>query len=134
MVKCTKVKELVVTTQDKPGMLAELSSVVASQGVNIIAICAYSMQGKAVFMLVSSDNQKVKAQATSKGWKVEDREAIMVELVDKVGAAKEVGDKLKAKNVNLRYCYGTTCTCAPDCACRLVFSSDNNDAILAALK
>ncbi len=134
MAKCTKVKELVITTQDKPGMLAELSSAVASQGANIIAICAYSMQGKAVFMLVTSDNQKVKAQATSKGWKVEDSEAIMVELVDKVGAAKEVGDKLKAKNINLKYCYGTTCTCAPNCACRLILSSDNNDAILAALK
>lgn len=135
MAKCSKVKELRITTGDKPGMLAEVTSAIAAQGVNISAICAYGMKGKAIFMLLASDNEKAKSAAKSKGWKVEDSEVVVVELADKVGAAKEIGDKLKAKNINLTYCYGTTCTCSAEgCACRMVLKSDNNDAIIAALK
>ncbi len=135
MTKCSKAKELIITTEDKPGMLAEVSSAIAAQEVNISAICAYGMEGKARFMMVTSDNQKAKAQAVSKGWKVEDSDVVVIDLVDKLGAAKEIADKLKAKSVNLKYCYGTTCACsASDCTCRLVLKSDNNDAIIAALK
>ncbi|MBU4149878.1 MAG: hypothetical protein KKB52_06015 [Candidatus Omnitrophica bacterium] len=134
MANCKKVKELVITTEDKAGMLSELTSNISAKGVNISAICAYSMEGKAIFMILTSDNQKAKAAAEGKGWKTDESEVVVVELADKVGAAKEIGEKLKAKNVNLRYCYGTTCTCAPDCACKLVLKSDDNDAIISALK
>lgn len=134
MTKCSKGKELIVTTEDKLGMLAEITSVITGQGVNISAICAYGMEGKAVFMMLTSDNQKAKTQAESKGWKAEESDVVVVELPDKVGAAKEIADKLKAKNVNLKYIYGTTCTCSPSCACRLVLKSEDSDAMISALK
>lgn len=134
MTKCSKGKELIVTTEDKSGMLAEITSVITGQGVNISAICAYGMEGKAVFMMLTSDNQKAKTQAESKGWKAEESDVVVVELPDKVGAAKEIADKLKAKNVNLKYIYGTTCTCSPSCACRLVLKSEDSDAMISALK
>ena len=134
MARCSKAKELIVTTQDKPGMLAEVTSAISGQGVNITAVCAYSMEGKAVFMMITSDNQKARSQASSKGWKADESDVVVVELVDNVGAAKEIADKLKAKGVNLRYIYGTTCKCAPNCACRLVLKADDSDAIIAALK
>jgi len=133
MTKCSKEKELIITTEDKPGMLLEVSSVISIHGANINAISAYGMEGKAVFAILTSDNQKAKSAAKLKGWKVEDSEVVVVELSNKVGALKEIADKLKAKNVNLKYCYGTTCTCSPDCASRIVLKSDNNDAIIAAL-
>lgn len=134
MAKCNKAKELVITTEDKAGMLSEITSAITAKGVNIGAICAYGMEGKAIFMLLTSDNQKAKAAAEAKGWKVKEDEVVVMDLVDKIGAAKEIADRLKAKNVNLTYCYGTTCKCAPDCACRLILKSENNDAIIAALK
>ena len=134
MAKCSKAKELIITTEDKAGMLAEVTSAISAQGVNIVSICAYSMEGKAVFMLLTNNIDKATAAAKTKGWKTEDSEVVVVELADKVGAAKEIAEKLKAKNVNLAYCYGTTCTCAPDCACRLILKSANNNAIIDALK
>ena len=134
MARCVKAKELVITTMDRAGMLSEVTSVMEANGINITALCAYTMEGNAIFMMLTGDNQKAKAAAESKGWKIKEDEVVVVDLVDKVGAAKEIGDKIKAKNVNLAYCYGTTCACAADCACRLVLKSDNNDAIIAALK
>lgn len=134
MAKCSKEKELIITTEDKPGMLAEVTSAIAAQGVNINAICAYGVGGKAIFTMLTSDNQKAKSAAKSKGWKTEDSEVVMIEASNKVGAAKEIADKLKAKNINLKYCYGTTCTCSPNCDCRIILKSDDNNAIIAALK
>lgn len=134
MARCNKAKELTVTTQDKAGMLSEVSSAITAQGVNISAVCAYGMEGKASFMMITSDNQKAKSAAESKGWKTKESEVVVVELGDKVGAIKEIADKLKARGVSLEYLYGTTCTCAPDCACKLVMKSNNSDAIIAALK
>lgn len=135
MTKCTKEKELIITTDDKPGMLSEVTSVVTALDVNITAICAYGMEGKAIFYLLTSDNAKIKQTVKSKGWKVEETDVAVIDLEDKVGAAKEIAAKLKAKNVNLSYCYGTTCTsCAPNCACRMVLKASNVDAIISALK
>lgn len=134
MAKCKMTKELVITTNDKPGMLSEVGSLMASQGINISALCAYSMEGKAIFMMLTTDNKKAMNAAKAKGWKAEESDVVVVELKDKIGAAKEIGDRLKAKNINLSYCYGTTCSCSPDCACRLVLKSDDSDAIIAALK
>ena len=139
MGKCSKEKELIITTEDKIGMLAEITSEIPTQGINITAICGYGMEGKAIFYILSNDNEKVKSIAQSKGWKTEESEVVVVELVDKAGAVKDIADKLKAKNVNLKYCYGTTCTCttnssAPtDCTCRLVLKSEDNDKIIEAL-
>ena len=138
MAKCKKEKELVITTNDKPGMLAEVGNAIASQGINISALCAYSMEGKAIFMMLTADNKKAMNAVKSKGWKAEESNVVTVEVKDKVGAVKEIGDKLKANNINLSYCYGTTCSCAPgscspDCVSRLVLKSDSSDAIIAAI-
>ena len=134
MAKCAKAKELIVTTEDKAGMLAEITSVISEQGVNISALCAYGMEGKAVFMILTSDIKKARSAVEAKGWKADEKDVVVLDLPDNVGAAKKISDRLKAKNVNLKYCYGTTCVCSADCASRLVLASDDNDAILAALK
>jgi len=134
MAKCVKTKELVITTPDKPGMLSEVSSAIAGSGINMIGLCAYAMEGKAIFMIIADDSQKAKLAAQKKGWDVKESEVVVVNVIDKVGTAKEIGDKLKEKNVNLIYCYGTDCACATNRTCRLVLKSDNNDAIIAALK
>ena len=134
MAKCVKTKELIITTPDKAGMLSEVSSVMASNGININALCAYAMEGKAIFMVLTDDNQKAKLAAGNKGWDTKENDVVVVNMIDKVGAAKEIGDKLKEKNINLAYCYGTDCACATNRVGRLVLKSDNNDAIIAALK
>lgn len=127
-----KIKQLTVTTQDRPGMLKEVSQVIAAQGVNIDAICAYGMQGKAVFYVITQDNIKAKQALLAKKWQVEEDEVVMLDLENKPGALAEISAKLKDKNVNLKYCYGTTC--AGSSPGRFILKADDNDAALAALK
>lgn len=126
------VGQLNVTTQDKPGMLSEVSSVIAQEGINIEAICAYGMEGKAIFYLVTKNNAKAKQALAAKGWGVEEEDVIMLELENKPGALNEVSSKLKAKNVNLQYCYGSACSST--CPCFFVLKADNNKLAIEALK
>jgi hypothetical protein len=126
------VKQLIVSTQDKPGMLAEVSGVIASQSINIEAICAYGMEGKAIFYLVTKNNAKAKPALTAKGWQVNEEDVVMVDLENKPGALGQLSSKLKAKNINLKYCYGSACSST--CPCRLVLNADNNAQLLEALK
>ena len=132
MADIRKVQQLTVTTADKPGMLAEVASVVAEQKVNIEAICAYGQKGKAIFYLVTSDNAKAKQALLAKGWQVKEEEVVMLDLENKPGALANVAAKLKAQNVNLKFCYGTTCTAT--CPARFILKADNNDAAIGAIK
>ena len=139
MGKVTKVKELVLEMPDKMGLLAEVTGALRQEGVSMVSLCAYSMEGKAWFMMITDDNEKVRALAAGNGWTVSEKDVVMAEVKDQAGAAAEVADKLKAAGINLCYLYGTTCscsggTCHPDCTSRLVICSEGKaDDILAAL-
>ena len=96
-----KVKELTLIAEDKAGLLDEVTGAMAGEGINILAICAYSMEGKAYFMMVTSDNAKAKAAAEGKGWQASERDVVMASVPDEVGAAQKVAEK--AKDINLCY-------------------------------
>ncbi|MBU1862747.1 MAG: ACT domain-containing protein [Candidatus Omnitrophica bacterium] len=132
MAKCTKEVELIITTPNKVGMLAEVTSAIADEGVNIAALCAYEMEGKAVFMLITDNSAKAKKAAETKGWKTEENDVVMVEVTDKIGAAKEVAARVEAKGINLQCCYGTTCG-SPKCSCKLILRALDPEALIAAL-
>jgi len=129
MTQMQKKKELQIMTEDKAGMLAEVTALISGAGVNIEAMCAYGMQGKATFLLITSDNVKVKQAAVQKGWEVEESDVVVTTVADKAGTAGDVAKKLKAKNVNLLYTY---VTCSND-VCKIVLRAENNDALAEAL-
>ena len=127
-----KVKQLVVVVEDRPGMLSEVTEALGRDKINLDAICAFSMDGKAVFNIICSDNQKAKAGLVQKGWQVKEEEVVALNLENKPGALNEVAARLKAKNVNLIYCYGSACDCS--CGCGLFFKAQDNDKAVEALK
>ena len=131
MAEYTKAKELQIMTEDKTGMLAEVTALAADAGVNIEALCAYGMEGKATFLLVTSDNAKVKAAAEGKGWETEEHDVAVITIPDEVGTAKGVADKLKAQGVSLLYCYVTTLDSGP--SCRIVARAEDVESIVKAV-
>ena len=129
-----KAGQLIVTTEDKSGMLSEVSQTIAEAGVNIEAITAYGCEGKARFYIITSENQKVIPALKAKGWQVEEDEVVRIDLEDKAGALSQVGAKLKSEGINLSYCYGTVCKCGCECACQLILKAEDNDKAIKALE
>ncbi len=126
-----KIGQLVVTTEDKVGMLSEVSQAITEADVNIEAINAYGLEGKAKFYLITSENQKVASALKAKGWQVEEEEVIKIDLEDKVGALSQIGAKLKSAGINLLYCYGTVSEGASPC--QFILKAEDNDKAIEVL-
>jgi len=131
MAKVKLGKQLLAICENKIGMLADVCIEVSAVGVNIQAICAYAMENKARFMLVTDNNQKAKEALQAKGYEISEQEVVMLELPNRAGVLKEAADKLKAKGIDLQYIYGTTCSSERDCL--LVLASNNNAQAIEVL-
>lgn len=127
--KAKIVKQINLTAPDKIGLLSDISEKLAGVSVNLEAICAYVMEGKAMFMIVTSDNAKAVSALQSVSAEIKEEEVVLVDLENKIGAAKEMGDKLQAAGVNMCYLYGTTGSESGN----IVFQSDNNQRAVVAI-
>lgn len=132
MAKASLTKQLTVEAGNKVGVLAEVTGVIADAGVNITAICAYHIEGKAYFCILTSDNKKAKEALDPKGYTINEDEVVKVALEDTVGQVKEVAEKVKVAGIDLCYIYGSTCGCA-DTQSFLVISSKENAKVLSAI-
>lgn len=117
-------REISFIAPDKVGLLNEISTELSNAGVNVLTVCAYSMEGKANFMMITSDNAKATEVLKGKGYEVKDYEVVLYDLDNKVGAMSEMTKKLADAEVNMDYFYGTTGD--PDVPALLVFKSNNN--------
>jgi hypothetical protein len=103
-----KVTQLVLTLQNKAGVLANVCKILGDAGVNIEALCAPEAPAKGKVRLLVSDVGK--AEAALKGAKIRagKEEAITVALENKPGAMAGVAEKLAGAKVNIKCAYATT--------------------------
>jgi len=129
MAKAKLTKQLAVETSNKIGMFVEVTGAIADAGANIISICAYGDNNKALFYLIASNNKKAKIALLKKGFKVTEKEVITIALKDKVGQAKEIAEKIKEAGISLDYVYGTTCGCKDKGALIVIGTKDKNKLV-----
>ena len=110
MAKAKKSKQLYVTMKNKIGLLSEVSTAVAGAKVNIYAICAYGMEEKAFFMLVTDSPAKAKKALSKLGGKISEDEVISVDLPNKAGELQKVAKKIAGAGIDIIYVYGTAGT------------------------
>ncbi len=131
MAKAHMVKELNVKTENKVGMLSEVSQAIASEGVNIVALNAYAVDNEAFFRIVTTDNTKAAEGLKARSLEAHQRDVISVELDNSVGKAGEMGAILKDKGIDVTYIYGSTCDCGGPCT--IIVQTGNNAEALSAL-
>ena len=56
MIKAVLDRQLMISVNNDVGMLAAVTSVITSTGINLLANCAYAIDDKAAFMFVTDDN------------------------------------------------------------------------------
>jgi len=126
-----KSKELLVSADNKVGLLDDLSAAIALDRINIRTISAYVYDNKAFFRIITSDNEKAKDIIEQAGFRVEARDVVIMELEDKIGALKGITEKIKAAGIDLKYIYGTVSKSGD--TCMLVLSSGDNDKLVSIL-
>jgi len=125
MEKVIKAHQLTVVIDNVVGRLAHVTGVVADEGVNIENICAYSVDGVAVFHFLTDDNEKARKALEKEGFRVTDTEVILLQLWNRPGSLSTVATKFRQHAINLQYVYGTSSMGGEKMT--MVFSSEDND-------
>lgn len=126
-------KEIVVTTENKVGVLAGMSRILADHGMNIEGAAGYEIGNEAKLMFVVADTLRAREALEKAGYnKTKENEVIVVDLENKPGALKCIAAKLAAEKIDIRYMYGTTCP--EGCPARIILATGNNEKALMALK
>ncbi len=134
MAKAKSIKQLSFTIGDRPGLLSEITTAITGVKVSITALCAYGMDGKAYFMMITDSNAKAKKALSGLGieFTKEYEDVFGVEMPNKAGELQKVARKIADAGINIYYTYGTT-DAGKTSTC--IFStSDNKKAIKAVNK
>jgi len=125
MEKVTKAWEIVVTTENRVGITAELTDLIAEHGVNIENVCLYTVGDKAFFHFLSNDNVHVRKILEGRGFGVEEREVIILGLWNRAGMLSKAAIRFKQEGISLHSMYGTTSPGGERTT--IVFSADDNE-------
>jgi hypothetical protein len=125
-------KQLMITVDNKVGTLAEVTNVISSSGINLIAVCAYAVDNKGLIMFVSEDNRKAKNLLKARNYNVREEEVILVKLDNKSGALQALTKRISEAGIDLTLVYGSVEKGARKS--QIVLISENNKAVLAAIK
>ena len=126
-------KELVLSVQNKPGTMTNVSKILAEHGINIEGVAGYAMGNEAKIMLVADDVVRAADALKKAGFKsIETKEVVVVELENKAGALKSLSAKISDAKLDIRYHYGTTCS--GGCAATIIISTSDNEKALVVFK
>ena len=125
-------KQIIITVDNRVGTLAEITSTVAASGINLLAVCAYAADNRGLIMFVCDNNELAKKILKAKKYDIREEDVISIALENRPGALQAVTKRIADLGVDLNLLYGSVDKSGK--VSRVVLISEDNDAVLAALK
>jgi hypothetical protein len=98
--------EIVVETEDRPGVIADLGELLGQARVNIKAAAAFAHDGRGYLHFVVDNAERALAALNVGGWKVrESREVLAVSVDDRPGELGRFARRLADAGVNITALY-----------------------------
>lgn len=94
-------KDICVVTEDRMGLLADISYILGQARVNIDSIAVSSVGGKAVFSIMVRDQEKAKNVLESNGFSVSSGNVVFVKLDDAPGSLAGIAKMLSKNRINV---------------------------------
>lgn len=98
--------QICVPAENKPGMLASVTSVLARAKINLRAITITSFGGSGFFHMVVDDPQEAHAALTAAGIENHLKEVVAVLIEDKPGSLNRLVQLLFSNGINVENAYG----------------------------
>lgn len=126
-------EEIVIATKNKVGLLADIASTMAANGINIEAVAGYQAGASgARVLLVTNANLIMVRELKKKNYKVvKEAEVILAELENRPGALKIVTSELKKNKIDIKHMYVTSP--ATGGSSRMVLQTGDNETAMAIL-
>jgi hypothetical protein len=99
--------QFVISGQSRPGVMAEVASVLAAAGVNIKAFSAPEVTGTGKLRLLVADVEGTRTALRGAKIKFTEETALILSLENKPGALNEVADLLTRARINIKCGYCT---------------------------
>ena len=94
-------KDICVVTDDRMGLLADISYILGQARINIDSIAVSAVGGKAVFSIVVRDQEKAKNVLEGNGFQVSSGNVVFVKLEDKPGQLAEIAKMLSKNRISV---------------------------------
>jgi len=94
-------KEISIVTDDRVGLLADISYILGKAKINIESIAASAVGGKAVLSIVVKEYDKAKQVLENNGFHVSSCNIIFIKLEDQPGKLAEVAKSLADASINV---------------------------------
>ena len=123
--------DLTLILDDRPGELARLGEILGEAGVNIGGLAAFTGEGRGVIHVLVDDGAVARATAALKAAHMgvaDEREALVIDVVDRPGSLGELTRQLAAANVNIDLAYTTF-----GGGVKIVIATDDLESARAAL-
>lgn len=102
------VKQFSVFLVNKPGVLAQVTKVIAQAKINIQAMTMADSSEHGVLRLVGEDADKLRRALASLNLPTTETDVLMVTMANRTGALADVCQKLAGAHINIGYAYCTT--------------------------
>lgn len=100
-----KVEQISIFLENKPGALAEVTTILGAAGVNIRALSLADTKDFGILRLIVNDNEKAKEVLGKKGFTVRKTEVVAIEVPDRPGGLAEILRILASAKINVEYLY-----------------------------
>jgi hypothetical protein len=100
-----RAKELKVKVPDRPGALGEVTSALAEKKINLRAVNAWVEGSDGIVRLIVDKTAVAKKALAARGWQVEEKEVVELELPDKPGALADKAVALGEAGVNITHVF-----------------------------
>ena len=120
-------KNLTITLEDRPGILAELGEALGGAGVNIEGFCGWASGGTGTLHLLVEDAAAARSALEQAGFQVTaERDVLVVNIEDRPGALGVIARRVAGADVSLDLAYLATNT-------RLVLGAEDLESVRSAV-
>jgi hypothetical protein len=95
-------KQLTIITEDRPGLLTEIATILAEAGINIEDVDAEAAGPTSAISIGVDRYDEALRILSARGWKVFAENTILIEVPDAPGALARVARRFSDAGVNLR--------------------------------
>lgn len=103
----TKVKQITVWVENKPGEMSSVTAALGKAKINISGVTCWSAGNECPIHLLVDSPVKAKKVLREFGVRVTEEEVLRITLPDKPGALGEVSARLASENINIEYAYAS---------------------------
>jgi len=127
-----KVEQVAVFVENKSGRLAEVSALLAANGINIRALSVADTHDFGILRIIVNDPDKALKVLKDDGFTANKTEVVAVEVADQPGGLADVLKIINDEGLNVEYMYAFVEKSGENA--RLIFRFDETDAAIRVLK